>query len=129
MSESVERRLLDLLDHPTQSPFGNPIPGLGGLADEDDGEAGADPELPLPGRPLSKVAGADPQTVHILRIAETLQPDETIMWQLRRIGAVPGQDVTVASAGGVVSVRSDGGAVELPTGQASQIVVSAPSPG
>ena len=25
----VERRLLSLLDHPTQSPYGNPIPGQG----------------------------------------------------------------------------------------------------
>ena len=28
MSETVERRLLELLDHPTESPYGNPIPGL-----------------------------------------------------------------------------------------------------
>jgi hypothetical protein len=62
--------------------------------------------------------------VHILRIAETLQPDETVMWQLHRIGAVPGRDVTVASVSGVISVRSQDGAVELPAGQASQIVVS-----
>ncbi|MDX6319315.1 MAG: DtxR family transcriptional regulator, Mn-dependent transcriptional regulator, partial [Nocardioidaceae bacterium] len=28
MSETVERRLLEILDHPTVSPYGNPIPGL-----------------------------------------------------------------------------------------------------
>src|SRR5690606_18983230 len=28
MSEQVEKRLLELLDHPTHSPYGNPIPGL-----------------------------------------------------------------------------------------------------
>ena len=28
MSEDVERRLVKVLDHPTTSPFGNPIPGL-----------------------------------------------------------------------------------------------------
>ena len=28
MSESVERRLLEVLGHPTVSPYGNPIPGL-----------------------------------------------------------------------------------------------------
>ena len=32
MSESVERRLVEILDHPTTSPFGNPIPGLRELA-------------------------------------------------------------------------------------------------
>src|ERR1700731_2149966 len=28
MSEAVERKLVMLLDHPTTSPYGNPIPGL-----------------------------------------------------------------------------------------------------
>ncbi len=28
MSEDVERRLVKVLDNPTTSPFGNPIPGL-----------------------------------------------------------------------------------------------------
>jgi DtxR family Mn-dependent transcriptional regulator len=28
MSESVELRVLELLHHPTHSPYGNPIPGL-----------------------------------------------------------------------------------------------------
>src|SRR5690606_31449325 len=34
ISESVERRLLQLLDHPTESPYGNPIPGLDELGDQ-----------------------------------------------------------------------------------------------
>ena len=33
MSEQVERRLVELLDHPTESPYGNPIPGLDQLGD------------------------------------------------------------------------------------------------
>ena len=33
MSETVERRLVDLLDHPTESPYGNPIPGLDELGE------------------------------------------------------------------------------------------------
>src|SRR2546421_1611221 len=32
MSENVERKLLALLNNPTVSPFGNPIPGLDALA-------------------------------------------------------------------------------------------------
>jgi len=123
MSESVERRLLDLLDHPTASPFGNPIPGLAGLAEDSSADPQPDPELPLPGRPLPSVAGQEPRTVHILRIAETLQPDESTMWRLRRIGAIPGRDVTAVIEGGVVNVSSDDGTVELPVGQASHIVV------
>src|ERR1051326_4394305 len=33
MSEQVERRLIELLGHPTESPYGNPIPGLDQLGD------------------------------------------------------------------------------------------------
>ena len=34
MSETVERRLLEVLGHPTESPYGNPIPGLDELGEE-----------------------------------------------------------------------------------------------
>src|SRR5690242_19400134 len=33
MSEEVERRLLEVLDHPTESPYGTPIPGLDELGE------------------------------------------------------------------------------------------------
>ena len=33
ISEAVERRLLDVLGHPHESPYGNPIPGLAELGD------------------------------------------------------------------------------------------------
>ena len=123
MSEAVERRLVDLLDHPTRSPFGNPIPGLSGLAEPDESEA-ADPELPLPGAPLRDVAADEPRPVRILRIAETLQPDESVMWQLHRIGAVPGSEVTVELVGEAFRVATDSGAVELPAVQAGHVVVT-----
>jgi DtxR family transcriptional regulator, iron-dependent repressor len=122
MSESVERRLVDLLDHPTRSPFGNPIPGLSGLAEDDE----SDLALPLPGASLPDVASETPRTVPILRIAETLQPDESIMWQLHRIGAIPGSDVTVEAVGGAFRVSTEAGAVELPAGQAAHVVVAVP---
>src|SRR5690625_2261250 len=34
MSERVEERLLELLNHPTMSPYGNPIPGLSDLGED-----------------------------------------------------------------------------------------------
>ena len=40
MSETVERRLLEILDHPTESPYGNPIPGLDELGQTDVPESG-----------------------------------------------------------------------------------------
>jgi DtxR family Mn-dependent transcriptional regulator len=34
MSEAVERRVVELLRHPTESPYGNPIPGLEELGEQ-----------------------------------------------------------------------------------------------
>src|SRR5690349_23639046 len=42
MSEAVERRLLELLNHPTESPYGNPIPGLEELGEVDDRDGSLD---------------------------------------------------------------------------------------
>ncbi len=52
MSETVERRLLELLDHPTESPYGNPIPGLDELGETELGEEFMDGV-----EPLSEAAG------------------------------------------------------------------------
>src|ERR1700709_1021213 len=48
MSETVERRLVELLDHPTESPYGNPIPGLAELGGVRAGEfmEGVEPLAP-----------------------------------------------------------------------------------
>jgi DtxR family transcriptional regulator, Mn-dependent transcriptional regulator len=42
MSDGVERRLVEILGHPTHSPYGNPIPGLSELTGENE---------PLPAAP------------------------------------------------------------------------------
>ena len=54
MSEAVERRLIELLDHPTESPYGNPIPGLTELG-------GAEGDAFMDGvEPLTTVADSTP---------------------------------------------------------------------
>ena len=55
MSETVERRLVELLDHPTESPYGNPIPGLDEL-----GETAA--RRGVHGRRRAAVEGGRPPT-------------------------------------------------------------------
>ena len=87
MSETVERRLLELLDHPTESPYGNPIPGLDELGEIEVGEEFMDGV-----EPLSQAAGADEGRVLVRRISEEMQKDEILMSALRRVGALPGQD-------------------------------------
>lgn len=119
MSEGVERRLLDLLSHPTVSPFGNPIPGLSEL----DPTA---PEAPTPsgGVTLATAAGEESSVVTIERIAEVLQADRTTMAGLRRAGAVPGAEVTVSRRGVVVRVGDGEAVVELRSASAAQVVIA-----
>ena len=119
MSEAVERRLLELLDHPTESPYGNPIPGLHELGEAADGEQFMDCV-----EPLSEVA-TSPEQVRVLirRIGEPIQNDESLMSALRRVGALPDKVVTVAAAAGGVLIGSGGEAAEIDHESASHLFV------
>jgi DtxR family transcriptional regulator, Mn-dependent transcriptional regulator len=121
MSESVERRLMEILGQPTTSPFGNPIPGLAELSDSQTGAA--DPTAP--GQQLAVAAHDDQRTVTVLRIAETLQADEATMGALHSIGATPGNEVDVSAVSNGVRLESSEGSVELSLNQAKQVIVSA----
>ncbi|HEY3438341.1 MAG TPA: metal-dependent transcriptional regulator, partial [Actinotalea sp.] len=47
MSDQVERRLVQLLHHPQQSPYGNPIPGLAELGEVAEAHGFLDGVVPL----------------------------------------------------------------------------------
>lgn len=118
MSETVERRLLELLDHPTVSPYGNPIPGL-----EELGE-GAHREQFLDGvEPLARIAETSEQRVVVGRIAEPIQTDESLMGALRRVGALPGKVVTVAQGAEGVLIGSGGETAEIDPEAATHLFV------
>ena len=118
MSETVERRLIELLDHPTQSPYGNPIPGLDELGESDLGE-----EFMEGVEALSVVAGPDESRVHIRRISEEMQKDEHLMGTLRRVGALPDTTVVVAATADGVLVASGGESAEIIPEAADHIFV------
>jgi len=103
MSEAVERRVLTLLKHPTESPYGNPIPGLEELGEE----AEADPFLDE-GMVSLGALGPDAGTVIIRRIGEPIQKDSALMYTLRRAGVQPGAVVSVTDSAGGVLVGSGG---------------------
>jgi DtxR family Mn-dependent transcriptional regulator len=121
ISEAVERRLVDLLHDPTESPYGNPIPGLAELGRPitvEDFNEGV--------RSLSGVVASDAEVdLTVRRISEPLQTDEKLMAQLRRAGVVPGQIVRARRDGAVLVVGSAGEAVELTSDTASHVFVSA----
>ena len=123
MSDAVERRLLDLLGNPTESPYGNPIPGLDELRDAPaDDPAVAGTHL----LPLSQVA-TQATEVTMRRIAEPLQGDNELMSLLYRAGIRPRAVVTVHPAENAGWVLSAGGdAVELSPAQAKHVLVDAP---
>jgi DtxR family Mn-dependent transcriptional regulator len=118
MSEAVERRVLELLRHPTQSPYGNPIPGL-----EELGETPADEAESLV--PLDELAsGADGRSVVVRRIGEPIQTDAQLMYTLRRAGVQPGAVVNVTQSTGGVLVGSGGEAAELGKEIAAHVFVA-----
>src|SRR5690625_211108 len=94
MSEQVEQRLVSLLGYPTESPYGNPIPGLDELDDD-----ALDPPSFLDGvQPLSSIIeGRDePVRVEVRRLSEEIQKDTDIMSVMSRVGVLPGHDVLVS---------------------------------
>ncbi len=108
MSETVERRLLELLNHPTESPYGNPIPGLAELGQEKVGETFmADVE------PLSKAAGPEVSRALVRRISEEMQKDEALMSAMRRVGALPDKTITIQATADGVLVGSGGETAEI----------------
>ncbi|MEO5651763.1 MAG: metal-dependent transcriptional regulator [Marmoricola sp.] len=119
MSETVERRLLELLDHPTESPYGNPIPGLAEL-----GESSAGEEFRDGVEPLSGVVSAESRRVRVRRISEEVQKDESLMGALRRAGAMPGQVVAAIETSEGVLLGSSGETAEVDPEAADHIFVT-----
>lgn len=101
MSDQVERRLVNLLDRPVRSPFGNPIPGLGGIGGPDTAEG---PTL-YDGEQLS-VALHEPGTFRILLLTEAIQTDPELLAQLAAAGIRPGATIEASPSDGYVAVRT-----------------------
>ena len=128
ISESVERRLLELLGYPVCCPHGNLIPGL--------------PELGLPeealdrvrtatneaGEAMTKVATPDDTRVVIRRIGEQIQSDLVLMLKLKRAGIQPGREVILMTGDDGVRVTAgdstDAISTDLPSQIAGHIFVS-----
>ena len=121
MSEQVERRLLEMLGHPTESPYGNPIPGLEELGDP------AAPAFMDGVVNLVTVAAQsqDATTAVIRRLGEPVQFEPELLQQLQDAGVMPGATATISSAGSYVLVQVDGfgEGLELPNEVAVHIFV------
>jgi DtxR family transcriptional regulator, Mn-dependent transcriptional regulator len=120
MSEDVERRLVQVLNNPTTSPFGNPIPGLADLGVDDD----------LTNRAmnlvrLTELPAGMPVAVVVRQLTEHVQGDANLIARLKDAGVVPNARVTVEvnNKGGVVIVIPGHEQVELPHEMAHTVKV------
>jgi DtxR family Mn-dependent transcriptional regulator len=121
MSETVERRLLDVLGHPTISPYGNPIPGLEELGETAEPAADTDGALTT----LDRVELDANTHVVVRRLAEPVQSDTALMSRLRRAGVQPGAAVTVSPSATGLLVGSGGETTEITGTVASHVFVTA----
>src|SRR6201984_1967616 len=112
ISESVERRLLELLGYPVRCPHGNLIPGLAELGLPADALDQVNSATNETGEAMTKVASADGARVVIRRIGEQIQSDLVLMLKLKRAGIQPGREVILMAAhdGGRVTARGPAGA-------------------
>jgi DtxR family Mn-dependent transcriptional regulator len=115
MSERVERKLLDILGRPTESPYGNPIPGLEELGGARTGAF----QTGVTGLGELLIELDRSVSANIKRLAEPMQVDPELLEQLAAAGVVPGRSATFTRNGDVVHVE-----VDLPFEVAAHIFVS-----
>ena len=123
MSDRVERRILELLGHPTESPYGNPIPGLVDIGEAHEADA---PFLSGVATLVDAAKAADPAAqVVIRRLGEPLQTDTELLGQLSSSGVRPGGTVVVRRVNGGVVVSAPGSTdeLDLPDALASHVLV------
>lgn len=104
ISEQVERKLLKILGNPTESPYGNPIPGLSELGVVHTA-SDADQVVPvtaLLGRDTDKVVST------IRRLAEPAQVDPELLVQLAESGVIPGNIATFTVNNDYIRVTVEG---------------------
>ena len=105
ISEDVERRLVDLLNTPTISPYGNPIPGL-----EELGVTAATEPFRDGNEQLQDVVSSSTSPIRVVieRMSEEIQKDVEMMGTLREAGIQPGAEVRAEVGGLGVRLTADG---------------------
>jgi DtxR family Mn-dependent transcriptional regulator len=113
ISDSVERRLVELLAFPVRCPHGNIIPGLAELGVPADASnrvvaAGREDDVAM-----TMIASRQAEPVVVRRISEQVQSDSALMLRLKNIGIQPGREITLAASDDGVRVTGENGAGDL----------------
>lgn len=106
ISEHVEKKILELIESPDFSPYGNPIPGLDELGYKTNPtfKDGVVSVVDLP-----KAIASQSEFV-LRRIGEPMQLDVELLGQLKELGILPGAKVTVDFEGTSVLIAKHGSA-------------------
>jgi len=124
MSERVERKILALIGEHSESPYGNPIPGLDELGEQpsEDFRRGVSSLLEL--------ADDGPSVVTVRRIGEPAQVEPEALNLLTHAGLMPGQRVLVRRESGRIVVVREGAdevaGVSLPEDVAAHVFADTP---
>ena len=102
ISDAVEERIVAILDAPSRSPYGNPIPGRGAI-----GPSG--PEADGVRTLASALAGTGEGSLVVERLTEVIQADAELIALLQEAGVRPGRTVNAELDGTVLRLVSEGG--------------------
>jgi DtxR family transcriptional regulator, Mn-dependent transcriptional regulator len=113
ISDSVERRLVELLAFPVRCPHGNIIPGLAELGVPADASnrvvaAGGEDDAAM-----TTIASRQAEPVVVRRISEQVQSDSALMLRLKNVGIQPGREITLAASDDGVRVTGENEAGDL----------------
>lgn len=111
ISDEVEERLVELLEHPTTCPHGNPIPGTGAARED-----------------LFALAQSVPgDTVRLERVTELVEIDIDSLTYLSDHDFTPGKGATVRAKApdGTLTLQLEHGSIAVGPSLASQLYVAA----
>jgi len=118
MSERVERRVIELIDGPLVSPYGNPVPGLGELGLE------AKQSFGRPEVAVSSTVSDGAVSGVVTRIGETPQAEPSLLKDLTQIGVLPGETVIITAFSGGFELRAKHGTVTVTEDDAKHLFVT-----
>lgn len=113
MSDAVEKRIIELLDCPTESPFGNPIPALERLGQDAKAQ---DVDVVS----FATAATIAETTMTLRRIAEHAQDAKTLA-DLKKAGISIGTQVTVSRINNAITIAGPTGTATIALAEAASL--------
>lgn len=120
ISLDVERRLVEILDSPKFSPYGNPIPGLKELGIEGPQTPFRKGVVPL----AEHVANAGDGPARLERMSENVQATTDTIGGIAALGLRPGIEFHAKSVAGGFELSMDGQSLFVSTQTAEQLFVA-----